>query len=218
MLIQYHKSITRKALGEHLSPRVLEAILAANIKQDDLLQGQIGHDEYHYDNNAITKSDLYLEEQRTLTLLALQNDNLPTAWAAFGRLIHTAQDFYAHTNYVDLWLARFNGQTPPPPPEIAPLMDELTHSPDLRSGVLYYPWEVLAFIPVVKRFVIPLLPKDSHAHMQLDSPARGKKFAYAFEAGVKRTTVELEKTLADLPEGQVHTFLDNKVNQDLRSK
>ena len=198
MLIEYHVSITRKALSEHFSPRALNAILTANIKQDDLLTGQIGHDEYHYDNNAIAKSDRYIEEQRVLTLSALQNDAPPAAWAAFGRLIHTAQDFYAHSNYVDLWLAHVNGQTPPPPPEIAPLMNELVHSPDLHSGKLYYPLEVLSFVPVVKRFVIPLLPEDSHAHMHLDSPARGERFAYVFEAAVKRTQYEFDNTVAGL--------------------
>ena len=208
MLIQYHKSITRKALAERFDPRALRAILVANLKQDDLLTGQIGHDEYHYDNNAIAESDRYLEKQRRLTLSALQNDDPPTAWAAFGRLIHTAQDFYAHSNYVDLWLARFdgNGRTPPPPPEIAPLVDDLVHSPDLRSGKLYYPWEVLAFIPAVKRFVIPLLPKDSHAHMHLDSPTRGERFVYVLEAAVKRTQVEFDRTVANLSSEQEAQF------------
>ena len=210
MLIQYHKSITKKALANRFSPRALNAILTANVKQDNLLTGQIGHDEYHYDNNAILKAHRYLEEQRKLTLSALHNEDLPAAWAAFGRLIHTAQDFYAHTNYVDLWLARYHndGQKPPPPPEIAPLMDELIHSPDLRSGKLYYPLELFSFIPVIKRFVIPLLPQDSHAHMHLDSPARGHRFAYAFEAAVKRTISELQSTVVNLPEDYLNSFLD----------
>jgi hypothetical protein len=210
MLIRYHKSITRKALNERFSPRALEAILAANLKQDDLLTGQIGHNEYHYDNNAIAESDRYLEEQRALALSALQNDDLPAAWSAFGRLVHTAQDFYAHSNYVDLWLSRFHrdGQTPLPPSEIAPLMDELVRSPELRSGKLYYPWEVLAFVPGIRNFVIPFLPVDSHAHMQLDSPARGERFAYAFEAAVKRTRYEFDKMAAGLPSGQEALFMD----------
>lgn len=210
MLIQYHKSITKKALANRFSPRALNAILTANVKQDNLLTGQIGHDEYHYDNNAILKTDRYLEEQRKLTLSALHNVDLPAAWAAFGRLIHTAQDFYAHTNYVDLWLALYknDGQTPPPPPEIAPYMDELVHSPDLRSGKLYYPLELFSFIPIIKRFVIPLLPQDSHAHMHLDSPARGQRFAYAFEAAVKRTISELQSTVVNLPEDYLNSFLD----------
>ena len=206
MLIAYHKSITRKALSERFSAHALEAILVANIKQDDLLTGQIGHDEYHYDNNAIGKSDRYLEEQRSLTVSALQDNNLHAAWAALGRLIHTAQDFYVHTNYVDLWLARFTNKTHPSPLEVAPLIDELIHSPELHSGKLYYPLGVLSFIPVVKRFVFPLLPADSHAHMHLDSPERGKRFAYAFEAAVKRTVVEFESTAAGLSNSQIFLF------------
>lgn len=210
MLIQYHKSITRKAIKGHFSSRALKAVLAANLKQDNLLTGQIGHDEYHYDNNAIPESDRYLEEQRTLVLSALQKDDAPRAWSAFGRLVHTAQDFYAHSNYVVLWLfhCERDGQTPPPPSEIAPLVDDLVRSPDLHSGRLYYPWELLAFIPGIKRFVIPLLPPDSHAHMHLDSPARGTRFAYAFEAAVKRTWYEFDKTVAGLSSAQEALFTD----------
>lgn len=208
MLIEYHKSITIKALSGDFGTHALENILAANLKQDDLLAGQIGHDEYHYDNNAITASDRYLEKQRALTISALRDNNPPAAWAAFGRLIHTAQDFYAHSNYVDLWLARFDGQSPHPPSEIAPLMDELIHNPELRSGVLYYPLEILAFIPLVKRIVIPFLPKDSHAHMHLDSPARGERFDYAFEAAVKRTKLEFELVKAELSNTQVALFCE----------
>jgi hypothetical protein len=210
MLIQYHESITRTALSARFSLRALQAILAANLKQDNLLTGQIGHDEYHYDNNAIIASDRYLEEQRSLTLSAVQKDDTSTAWSAFGRLIHTAQDFYAHSNYVDLWLSHRAGKggTPPPPPEIAPLMAELVNSPKLHSGKLYYPWEVLAFIPGIKRLVIPLLPEDSHAHMHLDSPARGQRFAYAFEAAVQRTRYEFDETVAGMSSRQEASFMD----------
>jgi hypothetical protein len=198
MLIEYHESITRKALSERFSPHALQAVLAANLKQDNLLTGQVGHNEYHYDNNAIAESNQYVEKQRRLTLSALQDEDLLAAWAAFGRLTHTAQDFYAHSNYVDLWLSQFDNQAPPPPPEIAPLLDKLLQSPNLHSGKLYYPLGVLSFVPFVKRFVIPLLPADSHAHMQLDSPACGERFAYAFEAAVKRTQYEFETTAANL--------------------
>jgi len=213
MLIQYHKSITRKALNEHFNSGALEEILAANIKQDDLLTGQIGHDEYHFDNNAFAESRSYIEEQRGVIYSALQGNNPPAAWTAFGRLTHTAQDFYAHTNYVDLWLARFSGGRPPSPPEIDPLMEELINSPDLHSGKLYHPWEVLAFIPIVKRLVIPLLPADSHAHMNLDSPERGERFAYAFEAAVKRTNAEFESTIANLSKEQLNAFLGDNVDK-----
>ena len=210
MLIQYHKSITRNALSELFSARALEALLAANLNQDNLITGQIGHDEYHYDNNAIAESNRYLEEQREQTLSALKKGDAPAAWSAFGRLTHTAQDFYAHSNYVDLWLSRFeqDGQTPPPPSKIAPLMDDLVRSPDLHSGKIYYPWEIFAFIPGLKRLVIPFMPSDSHAHMQLDSPARGLRFDYAFAAAVKRTRVEFDITVAGLSSAQEALFKD----------
>jgi hypothetical protein len=85
-------------------------------------------------------------------------------------------------------------------------MDELIHSPNLYSGKLYYPLGVLSFIPFVKRLVTPLLPADSHAHMQLDSPARGERFAYAFEAAVKRTQHEFENTVVNLSASQKALF------------
>jgi len=195
MLTQYHEAITRKALKGQFSPPALEEIVAANLKQDNL-HGQIGHDEYHFDNNAFEESYAFIEEKRMLVYASLKSGDLPTARAAFGCLTHTAQDFYAHSNYVDMWLAQFPGGDDGggnllPPAEIDPLVDELIHNSGLRSGKLYYPFEVFAFLPIVKNFVIPLLPKDSHAHMNLDSPERGIRFAYAFEAAVKRTRIEL---------------------------
>jgi hypothetical protein len=205
MLTQYHASITRKALSEHFSLRALEAIVTANLGQDNL-RGQIGHDEYHFDNNAFEKSYAFIETQRALTISSLQDEDAPAAWAAFGRLTHTAQDFYAHTNYVDLWLARFTDQTLPSPSEIDPLIHELVNSPELHSGKLYYPFEALSFVPFLKRFVIPLLPKDSHAWMNLDSPERGKRFEYAIEAALKRTRHEFDQTVAGLSPGQVALF------------
>jgi hypothetical protein len=205
MLTQYHASITRKALSERFSPRALEAIVVANLGQDNL-RGQIGHDEYHFDNNAFEKSYAFIETQRALTISSLQDEDAPAAWAAFGRLTHTAQDFYAHTNYVDLWLARFTDQTLPSPSEIDPLIHELVNSPELHSGKLYYPFEALSFVPFLKRFVIPLLPKDSHAWMNLDSPERGKRFEYAIEAALKRTRHEFDQTVAGLSPGQVALF------------
>ncbi len=210
MLIQYHKAITRKALKEHFNPSALNEIVAENLKLDNL-RGQIGHDEYHFDNNALEKSYSYIEEQRALVHASLREGAAAAARAAFGRLTHTAQDFYAHSNYVDLWLAQFNGRddvdgNPPPPAEVDPLVEELIQSPELHSGKLYYPLGLLSFVPLVKKFVIPLLPKDSHAHMNLDSPEQGVRFAYTFEAAVKRTRIELDATAANLEDDALRSF------------
>jgi len=206
MLLKYHKEITLLALNELFSTRALEIIIAANFSQDNL-RGQIGHDEFHFDNN-IQPGLEYLETQRRLTLSSLQTEDRASAWAAFGRLTHTAQDFYAHTNYVDLWITQNNRRQSPAPTDISPLVEEILTHPDLRTGKLYYPWEALSFIPVFKRIVTPLLPRDSHAWMNLDSPARGPKFTYAFEAAVKRTRAEFDKTVNDLPSERLNFFLD----------
>jgi len=53
-----------------------------------------------------------------------------------------------------------------------------------------------------------ILPRDSHGWMNLDSPERGPNFPYAFEAAVKRTKIEFERTTRDLPEDLCALFLD----------
>jgi hypothetical protein len=197
MLKQIHVEITREALSGRFSPRALAIISAANLRQD-ALQRQIGHNEYHFDNNAMEASHRYINEQRGFILASLLLPNSSSAWPAFGRLIHTAQDFYAHTNYVFLWLARYKDSTPPPPLEIEPVEKSLIHSPDLHSGKLYYPLEILCFIPAFRKLAMSILPRDSHAWMNLDSPGHSPQFEYARVAAVKRTQHEfgiLEKLL-----------------------
>jgi hypothetical protein len=89
----------------------------ANLDQDRL-SGLVGHDEFHFDNNAFEKSYAYIEEQRAIVVSSLMPGDANTAWEAFGRFLHSAQDFYAHSNYITLWLDRFNGQAPPPRPKL----------------------------------------------------------------------------------------------------
>jgi hypothetical protein len=190
MLVPVHEEITREALQSRFSPRALEIILAANARQDSI-GGLIGHDEYHFDSNAFEKSYRYIIEQRGLVIATLLSPGVLAAWIAFGRLIHAAQDFYAHTNYVSLWLAQFDG-TPPPPPEIDPVQKSLIESPNLHSGKLYLPFDLLYFVPFLRKLSLALSPRDSHARMNLDSPAQGPRFEYARAAAVKRTRHELE--------------------------
>ncbi|RPJ19506.1 MAG: hypothetical protein EHM33_30150 [Chloroflexi bacterium] len=194
------------ALDENFSVRALETMIKANLNQDRL-RGQIGHDEYHFDNNAFEKSYAYMEEQRALTVSALMANDAPSAWSAFGRLTHTAQDFYAHSNYIDLWLSCQPDGALPTPPEVDPLDPDLIHTRALRSGRIYA-LELLSFIGVLKPLVMPWLPRDAHGWMSLDSPEQGPNFKYAFQAGVKRTKIEFEKTTKDLPGDLLALFLD----------
>jgi hypothetical protein len=101
-----HRLITREALRGQFGERALDAIISANVYQDRPA-GQVGHDEFHFDNNAFAKGTAYLEKNRTEIRAALEKGDTLSAWNAFGRLTHAAQDFYAHSNYVTIWLARF---------------------------------------------------------------------------------------------------------------
>ena len=197
MLPSYHAKITRQALQDLFSTCALEKIVRANLYQDRLA-AQVGHDEFHFDNNAFEKSYDYMEEQRRLTIMALESRDAPAAWAAFGRLTHTAQDFYAHSNYIDLWLASQSDGTLPAPSDVDPNDLTVIMNRALRSGRIYLPLEPLSFIRILRPLVMPLLPRDSHAWMNLDSPESGSNFQFAFQAAVKRTQLEFKKTLSGL--------------------
>lgn len=210
MLIKIHDEMTRDALGERFSPRALETIIAANLKQD-AIRGQFGHDEFHYDNDAIEKGDRYIIEQRGYILTALLSPASDSAsifaWAAFGRLLHAAQDFYSHTNYVTLWLDQY-ADSPPPPPEIDPLQKDLIESPSLHSGKIHLPMDGFYFIPFLRPLALRLLPPNSHGRMNLDSPAQGPKFDYARAAAVKRTQHEFDLLRKLLPPEMFVRFAD----------
>jgi hypothetical protein len=206
MLKAFHIDIMHLALDHVVSPRALANMIEANVRQD-WLPGQIGHDEYHFDNNAFEKSYAYIEEQRALTVFALMTNDAPSAWSAFGRLTHTAQDFYAHSNYIDLWLSCQPVDAIPTPSDVHPLDLDLIHSPALCSGKVYF-LEALTFIPPLKPLIMPHLPRDAHAWMNLDSPESGPNFKYAFPAAVKRTVTEFERTMKGLPASVFALFVD----------
>jgi hypothetical protein len=204
---KFHVEITEQALNDYFSATALEKIVEANIYQDRLA-GQIGHDEYHFDNNAFEKSYAYIEEQRTLVITSLQAKDAPCAWSAFGRLTHTAQDFYAHSNYIDLWISCQPDGAVPTTSEVDPVDMDLIRSRALRSGKLYLPLEIFSFVKFLKPLVLPLLPRDSHTWMNLDDPGQGPNFTFAFHAAVKRTKIEFEKTTVGLSEESLAVFAD----------
>jgi hypothetical protein len=209
MLSQYHIEIMLASLGGRFSPRAMSVIIQANVGQDNL-SGQFGHDEFHFDNNAFEKTYAYIEEQRARVVSSLRLDDANSAWCAFGRFLHSAQDFYAHSNYITLWVSLFDGSPLPPPPEVDPIAPSLINSPDLRSGKVYYPFELLYFIKRLRPHVLAFLPRDSHAWMNLDSPEQGFKFDYAMQAAIKRTVIEFEKTTTGFSEEMCRLFLDTQ--------
>ncbi len=217
MLSQYHIEIMLASLGDRFSARAMSTIIQANIDQDRL-SGLVGHDEFHFDNNAFEKTYAYIEEQRALVVSSLTSGDANSAWQALGRFLHTVQDFYAHSNYITLWLDRFDysprGETErderalPPPPEVDAMDPSLLNSLDLRSGKVYFPLDWLYFFKSLRPVILRLIPRDSHAWMNLDSPEQGFKFDYAMQAAIKRTVIEFEKTTEGFSQEMCRLFLD----------
>ncbi len=201
MKTHYHREITQKALSAFFDPAALETLIAANLGQD-ALPYQVGHDHFHYDSNAFDAGDAYVQALREQTLSALRAGQPQTARQTFGRLTHTVQDFYAHSNYVELWHAAHAAEAPQ---QIDPLDETLRRHPSLHSGKLYYPLEALSFIPALEALIVPLLPADSHARMNKDHPQR-PFFDLAYHAAVKRTRLEFERLTTHLSPDLVALF------------
>ena len=205
MLEAAHTAVMHRALDGVFSPEALRTVISANLRVD-ALWNQLGRHELHFDDNAFDGANAYIADQRALIRPSLESGNPQAAWRAFGRLTHTAQDFYSHSNYVGLWLARY-GSAPLTSPEQIDFADpEIMDSPSLRSGKPYLPWGALSFIPGLGRIVDRFMPADSHARMHLDSEARGPDFQYAFHAAVKRTMHEYELAVRALSEPLVRRF------------
>lgn len=199
---KYHRAITEQALRPHFDSTALEEIVRANLGQD-AIRYQFGHDHFHYDNNAFAAGDAYIAEQRRSVVETLQAGKPASlARAAFGRLTHSAQDFYAHSNYTALWRERHPGAAPN---DIEPYLAEVVSDSRLISGRIYPPLEYFSFLPLLAPLVIPLLPRDSHAWMNKDDPSR-PDFAYAFAAAVKRTQHEMEQIRCALTQQQFSSF------------
>ena len=199
MKTQYHRIITIQALSPRFSQNPLETIIAANLGQD-IWQYQFGHDHFHYDNNSFAVGDAYMDGLRRSITDALQRGEVVPARKSFGRLTHTAQDFYAHSNYIALWRDERPAATPD---ETDPLFASLLSDSRLRSGRIYYPLEAFSFIALLKPYIVPLLPRDSHAWMNIDDPSRSN-FDYAYAAAVKRTELEFERLCQLLSSEQIH--------------
>ncbi len=191
---RHHTEITRLALRARFGPVALDEIIAANLAQD-ALQNQLGSKaHFHFDNNKIEESLAYVESLHgQIATLAAASGRGNQQRAALGRLCHAVQDFYAHSNYVDLWLV---GHDHPVPPACAidGLIPELLNHPDLRTGTFVLLRDLIYYIPLIgalwRRFFVP---QGSHEAMNLDSPDRGWKFSYAMVAARQRTVDEYER-------------------------
>lgn len=195
MKAAYHRLITTTALESLVSPRALEAILLANLGQDRWV-GLLFHPEFHFDDSRFQAGTNYLAEQRSQAHSSLGAGNPLLAWRAFGRLAHAVQDFYAHSNYVQLFLESYPQS---PPSEIDPLVPEILNDQRLHSGAVHWGWElILHFLPGLASLLQDYIPADTHAAMNLDHPNRSPLFDFALIAAVKRTAYEFDELLRPL--------------------
>jgi len=188
---KYHITLTRMALQGEFDVAALAEVVKANLGQD-ALRYQLGNKpHFHCDNNRIAESLAYVEAQHEVILVAAATgDDAQRMRAALGRLFHTVQDFYAHANYVDLWLA--TQRDPRPPAEAIDGLDPaLLSHPELRTGVTILLRDFIYYLPVLGSIAHKIfIPPGSHQEMNLDSPARGWRFRYAFVAAYQRTRAE----------------------------
>lgn len=204
---RYHISMTRQTLQAAFSPAALRTILQASLAQD-YLAGQMGHPEYHFDDSAVAAGNAYIERQRQCVFQAVgRASDRRLAWQAFGRLIHAAQDFYAHTNYVRLWLDQRTaaGQNPLAA-EIDPLSPAILAHPALASGRNYLGLEIMALLPGLRGWIVRRSPLDAHLRLNLDGPEQGPLFAYALAAAEKRTCHEYDRFRSAFSAAQMQLF------------
>lgn len=197
MITKYHINITREVFQKVFSNDALNEIIRANIKQDRIIY-QFGHNHYHFDGNAFVEGFGYIAKQKELIYKNINLGNYSEARTALGRLSHTWQDFYSHSNYVQLWLERFGINSSK---IIDPDSLEIMNHNSLRSGKNYGLCEFIALLPVIGQIITPLMPEDSHAKMNLDSPRSGPLFDYVYVAAKKRTQmilIDLENQLSAL--------------------
>lgn len=199
----YHRKIMEEALGSFVAREALEVMIAANIGQD-ALRYQIHHDHFHYDSNAFAGSDAYVESQRGMILHFLVRGGKKEAWLAFGRLSHAVQDFYAHSNYVALWLAANDGKIHDPG-QIDPLDGKILADPNLHSGRPNL-LDLLKYWHLLPSAWEKTASADSHLVMNVDGPDR-ENFDWVFSAAVKRTRMEFDRLVISLPAGLKSAFI-----------
>ena len=208
MKTKYHIEITQQALSDQFTEEALGDVIQGNIRQDRI-NNQFGHDYIHFDGSAFTAGFNYLKQQELDIIDHLRQDHFTAARHAFGRVTHSWQDFYSHSNYVRLWIEKAGSL---PPEEIVINDPTIMNDPELKSEKNYGLIEFIALIPPFSKWIKPTMPEDSHARMNLDGPESGKYFTYAYAAALKQTVKAFHEVMilfsnSKLHQEKVHSFL-----------
>ncbi len=97
--LEWHSLITyesNKAINQLFTDRQLNFVITANLSQDIRpLESQV-----HFDNCCFEAGSEYIEEE--WRILEADNPSSESALSTLGRILHTVQDFYAHSTWVEL--------------------------------------------------------------------------------------------------------------------
>lgn len=98
-----HEEITAAALA-FLRPEIVTALQAANVATDvEFVLSNAHHfDDCNFSGGALVVSTSQAEAVQALNPATLGPETELVALRAFGRSLHALQDFYAHTNWVEL--------------------------------------------------------------------------------------------------------------------
>ncbi|MBX9687129.1 MAG: hypothetical protein K2X27_10530 [Candidatus Obscuribacterales bacterium] len=104
-----HEQITSEALKGLISPANLKVIIDANQAQDKPGSEGVAELRRHFGDERFTSSLGYIDREKKRALnYALEADSDPEqrgrTLVHFGELLHSVQDFYSRTNYVELML------------------------------------------------------------------------------------------------------------------
>lgn len=105
MKLNYHRNMVRKSLTRAgFGPDCIKCAIKGNKKQDAVPRGQI-HTAYHMDGCDFAGGAKLIQAQWKNIEELLEDDceeNLCAIMEAWGRLSHAVQDFYSHSNWVDM--------------------------------------------------------------------------------------------------------------------
>lgn len=138
-----HEEITKAALvtgGPKIAEECFKQIDAGNTGQDDPSSAAFTTASHHFDDNQLKDSVQYVEDCYTEIRARVCNaDKDSNDWTfvlnKFGELLHTVQDFYSHSNYVELQL-KANGNLLPAQIPIVSNWNSLPSG--VRTGFFYY--------------------------------------------------------------------------------
>ena len=203
----FHQLITIDALTDNFSAAALKEIVNHNIRQD-AIKNQLFHDEIHFDNNKFVEGNQLILDLHDCCVDSIKQGIYADARSAFGKITHTAQDFYAHSNYARLYEVLIENQTPNNNHNLDCLSPAILKSSFLKSHTVSFPFDYLCIIPLFARWFSKYFPEDSHARMNLDTPQSDGPFDLAYQLAVIRTRIEYQAIITGnhLTDSQIRAF------------